>query len=526
MEQADHRKLSAPVETDHSGESSTWLDKAQREWQVFGVGTADGLIKHGVSTYVEHPENAARDAAMVIALQAATKGPAWMRMPAYAIGAVSGLHFLSSAVPTLAEAVPRFQQTASDPTSLDTNKRWAAQNLGPLGFEVGTMAITGAALHAGGKFASALKANRSGEAALVSNANDSALSTNQPVVADLQPIPGVTSNKQFEATPGYLPLSIERSPNLLGEKQPEIAIKPDKSVESERIRAFITDKTDYEFVGKMERGTHGAYLVRTADGAPHIFKLVSKDDVTNQISRSALSAEAVNSLATRTPQYERVEFTDKFGSWYVQEHLPGRPAPVPSATLIGQLVKMNDRQAGKALNNENNWSDRVMSVLHKDSLGWQRNIAASGPEGAALVKAVRAATEKDPSFIPRSNDIVHGDFQHFNALVTGKDKLSGYIDWEGAGNGDRSIDLSRLLYDAYVSEAEIGYRADPFTLAMLRKKIEITSGSTALNNYMNYWILQVADFGVKRGPNEAKMFIGVGQRILNDLNMDKVSNAA
>jgi hypothetical protein len=36
----------------------------------------------------------------------------------------------------------------------------------------------------------------------------------------------------------------------------------------------------------------------------------------------------------------------------------------------------------------------------------------------------------------------------------------------------------------------------------------------------------VADFGVKRGPHETKMFIGVGQRILKDLNMDKTSSAA
>jgi hypothetical protein len=524
MEHTDHRNISAPVDTDHSGETNTWLDKAQREWQVFGVGTADGLIKHGVSTYVEHPENAARDAGMVIALQAATKGPAWMRMPAYAIAAVGGLHFLGSAVPTLAEAVPRFQQTASDPTSLETNKRWAAQNLGPLGFEVGTMAVMGGILHAGGKFASAMKGSPSVES-MVSSSNETAISVNQQIVADSQPISFGFPGKPVGSASNRS-LVTERVPDPVIDKQPEIAITPGTSAESERIRAFISDKTDYQFVGKMERGTHGAYLVRTADGAPHIFKLVSKDDVTNQISRSALSAEAANSPASRTPQYERVEFTKGFGSWYVQEHLPGRPAPVPSATLIGQLVKMNDRQAGKALNNENNWSDRVMSVLHKDSLGWQRNIAASGPEGAALVKAVRAATEKDPTFIPRSNDIVHGDFQHFNALVTGKDRLSGYIDWEGAGNGDRSIDLSRLLYDAYVSEAEIGYRANPFTLAMLRKKIENTSGSTALNNYMNYWILQVADFGVKRGPNEAKMFIGVGQRILNDLNIDKTSSLA
>ncbi len=38
---------------------------------------------------------------------------------------------------------------------------------------------------------------------------------------------------------------------------------------------------------------------------------------------------------------------------------------------------------------------------------------------------------------------------------------------------------------------------------------------------MSYWALQVADYGVKKGPADAQMFMGVGRRILEDLRTNK-----
>ena len=102
--------------------------------------------------------------------------------------------------------------------------------------------------------------------------------------------------------------------------------------------------------------------------------------------------------------------------------------------------------------------------------------------------------------------------------------MTGYVDWEGAGHGDRAIDLSRLLYDAYVSEAEIGYRANPATLKMLQDKIRDVSGTDALNSYMSYWILQVSDYGTKAGPDLLGKFLGVGRRIVSDLQSNSVQN--
>ncbi len=292
------------------------------------------------------------------------------------------------------------------------------------------------------------------------------------------------------------------------------------------IRNLVQDQTGFSVLGRMERGTNGAYLVEDHQGLPHIFKLVSRDDVTPQISMSARAAAAVDSLAARTPQYERVQFTAPHGSWYMQEVLPGIPSPYPSDKLIGQMVELNGRQAGKAFDGLTNWNNKILSAIHHDSLGWKRTISSASPEGADLVRRVDRILGRLSTRELRESDIVHGDFQHYNALVSSTDRLTGYVDWEGAGKGDRSIDLARMLYDSYVAEEELGYRANPETLAMLAGKVKETSGVSSLQANMSYWVLQVADFGAKCGQSHLSKFAKVGRRILTDMETTSVRAAS
>ncbi len=189
----------------------------------------------------------------------------------------------------------------------------------------------------------------------------------------------------------------------------------------------------------------------------------------------------------------------------------------PTDQLISRMLILNNNAAGRAVAGGKNWSEDVMNALYKDSKGWLRNIASSGKEGKQFVADVQAMVEPNRLVNQVASDIVHGDFQHYNALVDRRGKLNAYIDWDGAGKGDRGLDLSRLLYDSYVSEAEIGFTANAQTLQMLRDRIGFVSGTALRDNYMSYWALQVADYGVKCSPEKAQMFMGVGRRILGDL---------
>ncbi|MDR3613301.1 MAG: phosphotransferase [Candidatus Obscuribacterales bacterium] len=317
-----------------------------------------------------------------------------------------------------------------------------------------------------------------------------------------------------------LPHVVEIQPevhDIPEEKTPPPVVDTRSTEEMQRVRKLISRDTNYNVIGKMERGLNGAYLVQNAEGDHLIFKAVSRDDVTPQINISAKSASAVDSLAGRTPRYEEVRFTPGEGSWYVQTLLEGKPAPNPTDKLIGQMLKLNDRQAGKAIAGSQNWNDKVYDSLFNDNLGWQKAIGRSGEEGKDLVRRVQALAGNSRLFVPRAEDIVHGDFQHYNALVSSTDRLTGYVDWEGAGLGDRSIDMTRLLFDSYVSEAEKGFRANPATLQMMRDRIKDVSGEQALHSGMAYWILQVSHYGTFCDKVKFGKFLNVGRRILDDL---------
>jgi hypothetical protein len=269
----------------------------------------------------------------------------------------------------------------------------------------------------------------------------------------------------------------------------------------------------------MERGTRGAWLVNSPEKQPFIFKILSPDDATKQVQLARTAVRQLDSLGVRVPRIERVGYSAQYGTWHMQEVVPGFNAEAPTTRLITQMMKFNERQAGTALKGQKNWSDDVMKSLYRDSRGWQNRIANSGEEGKALVQEVRSMTEKNRNLWLPTGDTVHGDYQHYNALVSGgrKERLTAIVDWDYIGRGDRGIDLSRLLYDGYVAEAELGFKANPQTLKMLAQHIESISGRAAYENYMSYWVLQVSDFGVKMGPDKAKMFMGVGRRILDDI---------
>jgi hypothetical protein len=305
-----------------------------------------------------------------------------------------------------------------------------------------------------------------------------------------------------------------------------------------RIQALVAALNQgqhrYELLGRLPRGCNGAWLMRSFDGM-HVLKLVSGRQVSRRVDYSAACVASLSRQCELTAGYERIGYAPGIGTWYIQSFLPGMPAPYPSPRLVEQMIEFNDRLAHSApapAVSGVNWQAHVRRALYldggnqhrgtgayfEDPRNWIASISASGADGLGLVEAVLRFVEPHSGFRPHNTlDIVHGDFQHYNALVGQEDQLTGYIDWDSAGFGDRGLDLSRLLYDCFVAGPEISYFVDPRTVHRLAGKIEEISGRAGLEVYMCFWILQVADFGVKVGPQDAKKFLQVGQSILNEL---------
>src|SRR5581483_7339599 len=62
------------------------------------------------------------------------------------------------------------------------------------------------------------------------------------------------------------------------------------------------------------------------------------------------------------------------------------------------------------------------------------------------------------------DDLVHVDFHPGNVLVDGG-RISGVVDWDGAGRGDRHLDLVTLRYDLELRAPALAARLDGYLRA-------------------------------------------------------------
>jgi Phosphotransferase enzyme family len=296
--------------------------------------------------------------------------------------------------------------------------------------------------------------------------------------------------------------------------------KPNQGEIGAVVAAFNAQQgTPYKLIRKLPTGTNGAWLVSDNDGIGHIFKWVSTKDIRADLVRAAAIAHAVDTPATPTPDHEALAYLPQYGTAYVQQYLDGVAAPFPTTRVVNQLIKLSEGFRNRAQPGSADLSAQVRDTVLHDAQGWQAAIAKFSPDGRELVSEFEQLVAPYRTFRGRTTDIVHGDFTHHNALVDdpATDRLTGYIDWETAGRGDRGYDQARLLFDVYVSGPELGHTPEPEAVRALTDKIIESSGVAGLTVYMAYWALQVAEFGVNGHPKKAPMFIEVGRDVIMNL---------
>jgi hypothetical protein len=128
----------------------------------------------------------------------------------------------------------------------------------------------------------------------------------------------------------------------------------------------------------------------------------------------------------------------------VQERLPGTPPHTIDAALVRDMVALNTRFAGLL-------ADRpavpvVDLHLTTDGPGFclHRPLAGHSPRTARLLDWIHEVGAVTPPVT--GTDLVHLDYQPGNVLVD-RGRVSGVVDFDGAGRGDRHLDLVTLRFD-------------------------------------------------------------------------------
>jgi aminoglycoside phosphotransferase (APT) family kinase protein len=252
----------------------------------------------------------------------------------------------------------------------------------------------------------------------------------------------------------------------------------------------------------------GAWTVVDAAGTPFVLKWHRRPDRLSGLERARRITDHLRLRGAPVPAYRLIGALPDGVAYWIQTALPGAPAHDLSLDHVRQLLAANDLQAGQALSAEQDWSAYVRAVVFAGESGWAESLARHSPETRAVLERLRRLVADRETSRLRTDDLCHGDLGLGNVLLDG-DTVSGIIDWDAAGCGDRALDLSKLLYGCY--------RNEPIRTP-LQARIVALSGRGALEIYMAYNILAQLDWSIHHHPRAAVMDgVDLAQSILRDM---------
>lgn len=253
-------------------------------------------------------------------------------------------------------------------------------------------------------------------------------------------------------------------------------------------------ETGLKLKGRYAQGENqGAYAVEDASGAPFVLKWQATTAMRSRLERARLIAERLVTLGVPAPRYALIDSFPEGTTYWLQMALPGSPpADLRLSSLHArQLLDLNERQAGQAVSAEQDWSGYVRRVVFAGESGWADTLRQHSSETRALLERLGRVTAGREASVSRTSDLVHGDLALGNVLVVGQ-QVTGIVDWDAAGCGDRALDLSKLLFYSYENLPTY----DRPVRDVLRKRIADISGPDALVVYLAYNVLAQLDWSI------------------------------
>lgn len=275
--------------------------------------------------------------------------------------------------------------------------------------------------------------------------------------------------------------------------------------------------TDLKLRGRYVQGENqGAYAVADASGALFVLKWQVKAAMLSRLERARLIAERLIKLGVPAPRYGLIGSFPEGTTYWLQTALPGSPpADLRLSPLhVRQLLELNERQAGQALSAEQDWSWYVRAVVFAGESGWADTLQRHSPETRDLLGRLERVTAGREDSVSRTGDLVHGDLALGNVLVVGE-QVTGVVDWDAAGCGDRALDLSKLLFYSYENWPMYENRS---LQDVLRERIADISGPDALVVYLAYNTLAQLDWSIRHHNRVAVAgWVAKASAILEDL---------
>jgi len=211
--------------------------------------------------------------------------------------------------------------------------------------------------------------------------------------------------------------------------------------------------TTYRLTDRLLHGKRNVAGLYNAGGTRFIVKWSAGDQDLDRLADAVRLVDRLRSRWYPVPRYI-ARGLHAGGLYVVQTALPGAPVMRLNASLVSQLIALNEIQRDLAVSpSAAPWPARIADDVTNGGNGYclLEPMRQHSPTTARLLELVQTLAADYRNVTTPTTDVVHCDFQQSNMLgLSGK--ISGVVDWEGTRAGDCAFDLVTLLFYAYDQE--------------------------------------------------------------------------
>jgi aminoglycoside phosphotransferase (APT) family kinase protein len=233
-------------------------------------------------------------------------------------------------------------------------------------------------------------------------------------------------------------------------EDPDLA--PVRRLDPANLTALVNEHSDARLtlLGPAPGGQVGAAYVRWSDGRDGVLTVAATERVADLLQTADILATA-KSRGLPVPAYDLIAEVPGAVA-IVQQRLPGTQPPRADRDVVAAMVAVLDDFAGLLAGRDDVpvpdlWLrgsgpgfslHRPLEVYDRRSrrlLDWIREVGATGA-------------------VMTGDDLVHLDFHPGNVLVDTVGGLTGIVDWDGIGRGDRRFGLVTLRFGVTTQDGD------------------------------------------------------------------------
>jgi thiamine kinase-like enzyme len=174
------------------------------------------------------------------------------------------------------------------------------------------------------------------------------------------------------------------------------------------------------------------------------------------------------------------------------------------------MLELNRLQVEQAIPGRKDWHHEVINTVLFGGDGYclHASLQQHSQGTSDLLQTLQTLVMAHQDEPHRTNDIVHGDFQHSNILIH-DEQISGIVDWDGSFAGDCTFDIATLLFYSYDT---VDVREQLWGEALERASLKL------LSMYFAHLILRQVDWSLRyHDQTTSERYITRGQMLLQEI---------